>query len=301
MAGLPVTEPALQFASPDIPALVVQALYDEVRLTPKPGLVDSLTPGAHRDMDYALFVASIEAIAPWFSVFWQVGYQHAGRPASEQLRQLRPAGLACEQDMFKATGGVNTHKGGIFALGLLCCAAGRLAAQARPVTRDGLCRQVSAFCHGLVHRELVQRNRGATVGERLYQRYGLAGARGEAESGFRTVVRHVLPGWRQASTPERRLHLALLRLMAVNPDTNLVSRGGLDGLTFVQAEARRLLAKSWSVADLAEMDNALTARYLSPGGSADLLSVAMVLAAVPPGEGENADFTMKPASLCITE
>lgn len=89
--------------------------------------------------------------------------------------------------------------------------------------------------------------------------------------------------------------------MAVNPDTNLVSRGGLDGLVFVQSEARRMLAKDWSAADLAEMDSALTARYLSPGGSADLLSVAMVLAAVPSGEGENADFTMKPAPLCVTE
>lgn len=282
MTGLPVINavPA-RVESTTMAQRVVRALYDEIHLTPKPGLVDRANSGSHHDMDHELFMRSIAAIAPWFAVFHELGKTHAFLPEAVQLRLLRPAGIACEQAMFQATGGVNTHKGGIFALGLLCCAAGRLEAQGRKLSRQAVCHQVSLFCHGLVARELVQRNRQASTGERLFQQFGLAGARGEAESGFQTVTRYVLPGWQDEACEERRLHLALLRLMAVNPDTNLVSRGGLSGLRYVQRSARQVLAVRWTREQLHQMDQALIARHLSPGGSADLLSVAMVLAGLP--------------------
>ena len=62
-------------------------------------------------MDHALFVRSIMAITPWFSRFAELGNTHADKPAGEQLRILRPMGMACEQAMYAATNGVNTHKG----------------------------------------------------------------------------------------------------------------------------------------------------------------------------------------------
>ncbi|EOI5728278.1 triphosphoribosyl-dephospho-CoA synthase CitG [Cronobacter malonaticus] len=278
MTGLPATDrrPA---RLPDVPSLAVAALYAELNLTPKPGLVDRANSGAHQDMDHALFVASIRAIAPWLRVFYQQGAQDAGLAESEMLRRLRPAGLACEQAMFSATGGVNTHKGGIFSLGLLCAAAGRLAAQGEPLTPIALCMTVSAMTRGMVARELAHGRRAATAGERLYRQFGLTGARGEVESGFATVRRHVLPFW-QCAQGERGLQQALLRLMAVNPDTNLASRGGLEGLRYVQAYASGLLARGWDDEALWAMDRALIARNLSPGGSADLLAVSWLLAAL---------------------
>ncbi|WP_256738275.1 triphosphoribosyl-dephospho-CoA synthase, partial [Cronobacter sakazakii] len=191
----------------------------------------------------------------------------------------RPAGLACEQAMFSATGGVNTHKGGIFSLGLLCAAAGRLAAQGESLTPTALCMTVSAMTRGIVARELAHGRRAATAGERLYRQFGLTGARGEVESGFATVRRHVLPFWQYAQG-ERGLQQALLRLMAVNPDTNLASRGGLEGLRYVQKYASGLLARGWDDEALREMDRALITRNLSPGGSADLLAVSWLLAAL---------------------
>ncbi|ELY2781722.1 triphosphoribosyl-dephospho-CoA synthase CitG [Cronobacter turicensis] len=279
MTGLPATDPR-PARLPDVPSLAVAALYAELNLTPKPGLVDRANSGAHRDMDHALFVASIGAIAPWLRVFYQQGAQDAGLGESEILRRLRPAGLACEQAMFSATGGVNTHKGSIFSLGLLCAAAGRLAAQGEPLTQTTLCMTVSALTRGLVARELAHGRRAATAGERLYRQFGLTGARGEVESGFATVRRHVLPFWQHAQG-ERGLQQALLRLMAVNPDTNLASRGGLAGLRYVQEYASNLLARGWDDEALREMDRALIARNLSPGGSADLLAVSWLLAALP--------------------
>ena len=262
-----------------IAALATLALEEELALTPKPGLVDRANSGAHNDMDHVLFTRSIEAIAPWFGVFEELGEAYADREPREQLRLLRPAGIACEQAMFTATGGVNTHKGGVFSLGLLCAAAGRLNGQGRVVSADALCAEVGLMCHGLVNRELASRTGMATAGERQYHLLGLTGARGEAESGFATVRRHVLPAW-HSTCGERRLQQALLQLMAVNPDSNLVSRGGMGGLRYVQTYAQNLLDDGWETKDLAEMDKQLTARRLSPGGSADLLAVSWVLGAM---------------------
>jgi len=235
MTGLLAAEPR----PVDVPALAAEALWQELELTPKPGLVDRLNNGSHRDMDHALFVRSIMAITPWFARFAELGEAHAAKPADRQLRILRPMGMACEQAMYAATGGVNTHKGGIFALGLLCFAAGRV----KNISADSLCCEVSNICRGLVARELAGRK--------------------------------ALDAWNGQS-----LHGLLLRLMAVNQDSNLVSRGGIEGLRYVQGYARELLANGWDCKALLKMDKALIERNLSPGGSADLLSVGWVLSGI---------------------
>lgn len=265
-----------------IPELAASALRMEIDLTPKPGLVDRLGNGAHKDMDYPLFLASIAAIAPWFPCFYELGIDTAEQAPASLLAALRDAGMACEQAMFAATSGVNTHKGGIFSLGLLCGVAGRLQAQGERLTRERLCQEVALLCQGMVERELARGARGRTAGEQLYLRFGLTGARGEVQSGFATVRRHLLPHWPASGhADEQHLLQALLRLMAVNPDTNLVSRGGMAGLHYVQHYARQLLRNGWHHGDLVEMDRQLIARNLSPGGSADLLAVAWLLAALP--------------------
>ena len=277
MAGFALNSPTPL----NIAALAADALRNEVWLTPKPGLVDSANNGAHSDMDLALFLRSIDAIEPWLQQFYALGARDVAHPAAAMLRRIRPTGIACEQAMFAATGGVNTHKGGIFSLGLLCTAAGRLTTAGHRLTRSALCAEVSAMTHGLVERELQSCRQPTTAGEKLFHTCGMAGARGEVQSGFLTLRRHVFPHWFQEPAGERRYLNALLRLMAYNPDTNLAARGGLDGVHFVQNYARRLLARGWQTEDLQEMDRALIARHLSPGGSADLLTVAAVLMAFP--------------------
>ncbi|MBS0893374.1 triphosphoribosyl-dephospho-CoA synthase CitG [Tatumella sp. JGM130] len=273
MTGLPVDNGSFTL----LPQKVIAALQDELDLTPKPGLVDRNNSGSHHDMDYDLFRQSISAISPWFRVFEQLGYSNASLPAERQLLLLRPAGQACEQAMFSATGQVNTHQGGIFSLGLLCCAAGRLAGRQEAVSALALCRETSAICRGIVDRELAAGRNASPSAIRLFRQYKLTGARGEAESGFLTVRRYVLPFWHQ-ETGKRQHHHALLRLMSVNADTNLVSRGGMAGLGFVRNYARKILSGAWGADELNNMDQQLISRHLSPGGSADLLAVAIVLA-----------------------
>ena len=262
------------------------ALLKEMRLTPKPGLVDLHHSGAHRDMDIETFRRSLRAIRPWFPVFFDLGWTHSDASPADCLPFLRQCGLQCEADMFRATQGVNTHKGSIFAFALLCGAAGRLCSKEAEIKVASLCAEVSAICAEMVRREFQEAREKThkSAGERLYVEHGLTGARGEAQSGFATARAFGLSVYLRARelgmTENSALFEALLSLMAHNQDTNLVSRGHLIGLQFVQNWAQKLLFtqdKDRAI-QLLEFDGELIKRNLSPGGSADLLAVSRFLA-----------------------
>ncbi|QGH62969.1 triphosphoribosyl-dephospho-CoA synthase CitG [Serratia proteamaculans] len=267
-----------------------RALLVEVNLTPKPGLVDRHNNGAHRDMNLGHFYRSARAIGIWLPRFIRQGRDDAFRPAVEQLLRLRPLGLACENHMFQATGGVNTHKGSVFSLGLLCAAFGRRYQQQRHIDAKTLCSEVARMCDGLVARELQQHNALQTAGQRLFAEHGLSGARGEAESGFERVINGALPLYRQrlnaGCDEQTALMDSLLWLMAHNDDTNVASRGGIEGLHWLQQRAAGLLAQGGAQGEqgiqrLRQFDADCIMRNLSPGGSADLLIVTWLLAQLP--------------------
>ncbi|VEI46000.1 Holo-ACP synthase, triphosphoribosyl-dephospho-CoA synthase [Actinobacillus equuli] len=117
-----------------------------------------------------------------------------------------------------------------------------------------------------------------THGVKLYRVYGLTGARGEAESGLITVVR-CLAQIKDKEQPD--LHQILLWLMAHNDDTNVVHRGGIEGLTFVKQQAAEILrnaaTKSEMISALEKLDNECIRRNISCGGSADLLALMVFL------------------------
>ena len=267
-----------------------RAVLTELLLTPKPGLVDRRNCGAHDDMDFQTFLASARAIAPWWHRFVEKGHASAHVPAGALLPLVRPTGVLCERAMFEATRGVNTHKGAIFSLGLLCFAAGRLDAQGIAPSRERMCEEVAGMCAGLVERELDRAQEPRTAGERAFRSHGLGGARAEAASGYASVQVVTLPVYdrlrRAGVGDEVALLEVLLHLMAFNPDTNLVSRGGLAGLQHVRERARGLLREGGALAPdglkkMEALDDDLIARHLSPGGSADLLGVTWFLAQFP--------------------
>ena len=279
--------------------LALTATLYEAAAAPKPGLVDPHSRGAHRDMDYFTFLASAAALGPWFSEFARLGGRHRGELAG-LLPLLREAGKAAERDMLAATGGVNTHKGLIFSMGLLCAGAGRLAAsgaapspQAR--AEPGLAASLAAeIVSGITLRDLGgdgamrtdAAGEGGTVGEKLYAREGVRGIRGEAENGFPSVIDHALPRLRASLASGLSINDAmidtLLVLFTVVEDTNVLGRAGRDGLAFLREEAGRAIAAG-SMATTAgraavfAMDEALIARNISPGGCADLLALTVFL------------------------
>ena len=237
-----------------------EALEREVLLTPKPGLVDAANSGAHNDMDKGTFLRSAAALEPWFQAMAERG---------EALPTEDPQ---AEADMYAATGGVNTHKGALFSLGLLCAAAGRLQARNRPVTVENLCGLAAEMTAGITAREM---NAADTHGLIVHAQYGAKGVRGEAESGFESVRVLALPYLEQENGP----YLALLHLIAQVRDTNVLHRAGEGGLCWLQSRAKDLL-NSFSIPALEQLDRECIEKNISPGGCADLLAIAFFIQSV---------------------
>lgn len=185
----------------DIGDIAQEAMIFEVSATPKPGLVDRVSSGAHRDMDFFTFLTSAAALRSSFETFARIGAERATESVEELLPFLQETGIVAEQRMFAATHGVNTHKGMIFSLGLLAGAAGWASRRAEPLGAEHLCALVGRMCHGLTdaaYRHVADKPATRrTKGEAMFLRYGVTGVRGEAESGFFTVRQYGLPVYRR--------------------------------------------------------------------------------------------------------
>lgn len=268
--------------------LAYHAMMLEAHLTPKAGLVDCFSSGAHTDMDINTFIASSDALRPYMKKFVSTGMAFHHSSSSELLLPLREVGIEAEQAMFAATNNVNTHKGMIFTLGLICGSVGWLYERTASFTASQVREVIRSCCTTIVHDDLEEKtNNYKTAGERIFHVYGLTGIRGEAALGYPTIFDFGLPIYQEyvnkGHSEEQALFKTLLSLMANNNDTNLVSRGGIEGLTFVQNEAQILLETSaypefnYDVA-ISNFDQHLIEKNLSPGGSADLLAATWLLA-----------------------
>ncbi len=254
----------------------VQSLLEEVCVTPKPGLVDRRNTGSHRDMNIFTFMDSAAALGPYFQRCATLGRETADRPPEETFRLLRQAGLRAEEDMLSATAGVNTHKGAIFTMGLLCGAAGRLWRPERPQWEErALFREVAAMTEGPMAEDLAWAG-DDTAGERLYRRSGIRGVRGEAARGLPAVAEIGLPAYRRylarGLDREQAGALTLLALVAAVEDTNMLARGGPELAREGAARAAELLKRDPAAEDLQTLDDWFIRRNLSPGGCADLLA-----------------------------
>jgi triphosphoribosyl-dephospho-CoA synthase len=252
------------------------ALLEELVTAPKPGLVTPSDRGAHADMDAGTFFASIRALR---GVFGAAALQGADRDPADRLRAI---GIDAELRMLAATGGVNTHRGAIFTLGLLAAAAGRLAVTARPVTPEALRAEVrEVLAPALLGRLPPDRS---SHGQAVAARHGAGGARQEAAAGFPHLFDVALPAFEAGlagGLPRRAAAVqCLLALVAVLPDTNLLWRSGEAGLAFARAGAAAFLAaggvgrQGWEE-EAESLHRDFVARRLSPGGSADLLASAL--------------------------
>lgn len=259
----------------------IRALYDELALYPKPGLVSFQDCGSHDDMDARTFWRSLFALRRYFPEFVVAGATCA------PFGVLQRIGVEAECAMLRATGGANTHRGAIFTLGLLCAGAGDVLAQRRPITD----RALRATLTGSWRQDLLHKSRqpGASHGRRAVQQLGLRGAAQEAAAGFPVLFDVTVPAWRHALAHTGDLHAARLQAlfatMAVLDDTNLAHRGGLHGLRWAQRQARDFLAGGGALAPDAyvrarALHAAFVARRLSPGGAADLLAAACWLHAL---------------------
>lgn len=264
--------------------LACQALLYEVATTPKPGLVDRANSGSHRDMDFFTFQASTAALWPYFAQCARIGMETRREPPEETFSRLRFPGRLAEGEMFRATGGVNTHKGAIFSMGILCGALGRLEREQWRCPEEVLA-QCAEMTRGLVSRDyagLTPEN-VKTAGQRLYLQYGITGVRGQAEEGFPAVLNIGLPkleaGLAQGKSMNNAGCAALIAMLADTVDTNMIHRGSYKHQQEWAQRLSSLLEREPfpSGETLDALDQAFIRENLSPGGTADLLAMVYML------------------------
>ena len=243
--------------------LAERALRMELDTTPKPGLVDRRDNGAHKDMDYALMSKSISALRPYLT-----------RLAVESAKDIDPVkikeiGIEAEKAMLKATGGVNTHKGALFCIGLSVAAASNLASATGSV-------QVYSF------KELVSRVASeipaaqGTHGAEAKRSFKVGGALENARGAYPELFADWLPYYLSLEGDPFRCHKTLLHIMTTLDDTNILHRRGEEGLARAKSEAARLL-EDFSESGLSSLNKDFIRENISPGGSADMLSLTIFI------------------------
>lgn len=282
--------------------LATQALQTELDTTPKPGLVDKENNGAHRDMDYALMQRSIDTLHPYFVQLALLGCADA-LPTHTSIRDI---GIEAEKAMLSATNGVNTHKGALFSMGLAVVAAAheerKIAANEEQILKErnggedvlvSLQTTIKALAasfpdtngtHGSKAKLL---SKGTTA---------IKGALDNAREGYEMLFAEWLPFYieRRKEHDAHTLHKTLLRIMCDLDDTNVIYRTDLATAEEVKQEARALLdsfSKAHTAEDkekriaaellaLKDMDKRYTARNISPGGAADMLSLTIFIGSI---------------------
>lgn len=273
----PATLPASAEAA--LAGLAVGALLDEARLAPKPGLVDSRGNGAHCDLNLTLMCRSAHALAPAFASMAAAGAA-ANAPSAALRETLGRLGREAEATMMATTGGINTHRGAIWAMGLLVAAAAIEADNTGPAHTAFIAAAIAG------HGDRFAPARTGHKGEHACREFKVAGARGQAQAGFPHVIELGLPELKRSrargdSETASRLN-TLLAIMSQLDDTCVLSRGGLEALRYVQAGATAVLAFGGAATlpgrrALRQLDADALARKVSPGGAADLLAATLFL------------------------
>ncbi len=258
-----------QYLGDSLGTAAASALVREAALTPKPGLVDAANNGAHKDMDLELLLASASSLRPFFAQM--AGFSAAYGP---DILTLIKVGKNAEKAMFRATRGVNAHKGAIFAFALY------LAAVSDSLMRGGdPVEKVKALAGQKVALAMPAPPTHGDAVRTVYRSYAAEGALTEACKGFPMAL---LAARTIRETGDELL--ALCRVMAKLADSNVLYRGGEKGLAWVQEEARKICAMESAQERrnaLLAMDEACIRRNLSPGGAADMLALGMFLADLP--------------------
>ena len=270
--------------------LASMALQAELDTTPKPGLVDRNDNGAHRDMDHALMQRSIQALHPYFVRLAQLGFNDK-QPCHDEIVNI---GIEAEREMFKATGGVNTHKGALFSIGLAAVAlAGEAFSRITQAERCGTMayndvnrKQIQSLSNSIASLARLFPDTNGTHGSKAKANNILKGALDNAREGYTQLFKAWLPFYidRIAEGDNYALHKTLLRIMCDLDDTNIVYRTSMETMQEVKTEARQMLDASRNIvnfeAALQAMNTDYIHRNISPGGSADMLSLVVFLSCV---------------------
>ena len=286
--------------------LIARALRMELDAPLKPGLVDQETSGAHSDMDYALMKGSIDVIRRSF-------IRHLpSLICLTDTDSIVKFGKAIERDVLEYTGGVNTYRGAIFALGLAAIAALTIARDSR-FTFTELSDRIADLSALIAagndsHGAIAVKEHGVKGALQLaregykplftdwlpfYRSTGAAGlrqctdVRSAGASGLRPYSAAASPEQSRRATREWTrpgpdgtaendwlLQKTLLRIMSTLDDTCVIHRVGYQRAQEVKEEAKALL-DDFSEEGLRKMKMRYDAEGISPGGAADMLALTI--------------------------
>lgn len=240
--------------------LATEALERELSLTPKPGLVDRTDNGAHTDMDFALMMRSIDALTPGLAAM-----ANAANVADAVAR-----GQEAEKAMFEATGGVNTHKGAIFCIGITLLSAMQLYRHGEEISVSALSATISRLAAEIADAPTQSH------GSEARRRYKVGGALGNAYDGYRRLFESWLPYYKKHRDDRDAEYKTLLTIMTEIDDTNVLHRAGEEGAKWLKEQSADLLA-DFSIDRLQAFNTECTTRNISPGGAADMLSLTILI------------------------
>ncbi|HBH12027.1 MAG: 2-(5''-triphosphoribosyl)-3'-dephosphocoenzyme-A synthase [Clostridiales bacterium 38_11] len=265
----------------------LKALLYEVVITPKPGLVDRINNGSHNDMDIFTFIDSALALESYFFDCAKIVLNNENEDFNQVFLLLRDRGKQADLDMFSATGGINTHKGAIFSLGLMSAAAAYSFRHGKRFNYISICNYVGKLTDTIFDLDFKDRQaENQTSGLAYYHSHGITGIRGEVKSGLPTIRNHSYPYLVKLIESGATLNDAavnvLLKIIINCNDTNLLSRGGLEGINYAKQMAKETLEAGGilnkdGMIKLQKMDEVFISKRLSPGGAADLLSCTLML------------------------
>lgn len=264
-----------------------RALMYEACTTPKPGLVDMNNSGSHSDMDIYTFIDSASVLVPYFRRFSLAGIRYCNEEPHQLFDKIRYLGMLAEDEMLIATNNVNTHKGLIFSLGIICTALGYLFANEKELDTNN----ILELCKDMTINVLKTDFHGVTIensktnGEKLFTQYGIKGIRGEVANGFPSVMKYGLPVLKQLIEKGHSLNdagvLTLLNLIANVMDTNIISRSNIKKQEQVQLKIQKIIntqkLENINVNTICKLDKEFIEMNISPGGCADLLSITYML------------------------
>lgn len=269
-------------------SIAVKSLLYEVCITPKPGLVDRSNSGSHSDMDIFTFIDSSTVLTSYFRNITLKAFELKNIPPEQLIEHLQFLGIMAEEKMYAATFGVNTHKGIIYSIGILCIACGYLYSFSNGIKIDdiiSMCRKIASKQSYRYFNEVSKKVK-KTNGDNVYTNHRIKGARGEVSKGFPSVIQFGLPMFKKKILEKWGINSAgvytLLNLMANINDTNIIARSNMETHELIKERIREILLKD----DITEDDFINIGRKLdkdfirlniSPGGAADLLSVTLML------------------------
>lgn len=263
-----------------IAAYALEAMLCEVTAYPSPGLVSSISKGAHMDMDHYTFIKSTSILSRYMVLFAQEGYSN--NTPKDIFKAIRGIGMEAEAEMFKGTKGVNTHKGMIFLLGISCAAVTKAMHDKKDFSQ--IQEIIKQMTKGLVQEELsnLNKKKAASHGEKLFVKYNVTGIRGQVEKGIPLVFDYSMQVYKENKAlklNDRVIH-TLLCIMQHCEDSNVIHRHSIDTLKEVQQKATYIISLGGMTTEIGKtaieaLDKEFTLSNISPGGSADLLAVTI--------------------------